>query len=197
MTINPHIILASQSASRQDMLRNAGIPFAARPAFLDERAIEASLEGAAPEEIALALAKAKALAIAEDELPVLGSDSLVVVDGQRFDKPASREVAAQQLACFSGKVMALHAAAAVARGGMIEWSGCSTAYLHIRPLNKTFIERYLDAEWPAVSQCAGAFRIEARGVQLFARIEGDTFTILGMPLIPVLAALRDLGVLQS
>lgn len=186
------IVLASKSASRRAMLEAAGVSFDARAADLDERAIEAGLEGAAPPEVALALAWAKALAVTADE-PVLGSDSLVVVEGQRFDKPRDRDEAVRHLRAFSGKVMELHSAAAIAKGGEVVWSHADKALLNVRDLSDAFIETYLDAEWPEVSYCVGVFRIEARGVQLFDRIEGDQFTVLGMPLLPVLGALRDLG----
>lgn len=191
------IILASKSASRQTMLRDAGIPFEARPADLDERAIEARMEGAEPAKIALALAEAKALAMNAVGTPVLGSDSLVVCGGKRFDKPQDRSNAAEHLRFFSGKVMELHAAAAIAIEGATVWKGGSAAYLHVRELSESFIESYLEREWPEVGYCVGVFRIEALGVQLFERIEGDNFTVLGMPLIPVLAALRELGVLEK
>ncbi|MBH5321413.1 Maf family protein [Aurantiacibacter sediminis] len=191
------IILASKSASRQAMLTDAGVPFEARPADLDERAIEEQLQGAAPSEVALALARAKALAVEEAEIPVLGSDSLVVVDGRRFDKPTSRENAAEHLRFFSGKVMELHSAAVIARGGEIVWSHAALARLHVRELSDKFIEDYLTREWPEVGYCVGVFRIEALGAQLFERIEGDNFTVLGMPLLPVLGALRDLGELPA
>ncbi len=184
------LILASKSASRRAMLEAAGADFTVAPAAIDERALEASLTGATPAEIALALAEAKALAVAGGGAPVLGSDSLVVVDGRRFDKPASRTDAAAHLRFFSGKVMELHSAAALARGGEIVWRHASLARLHVRELSEDFIETYLDAEWPEVGHCVGVFRIEGRGVQLFQRIEGDHFTVLGMPLLPVLAALR-------
>lgn len=189
------IILASQSASRRAMLDDAGVDFTAIPAHADERAIEASLNGASPGEVALALASAKALAVSQQhpgEL-VLGSDSLVDVDGRRFDKPASRDDAAAHLRFFSGKVMRLHSAAALARNGEVIWQDDAVASLHVRDLSDAFIAAYLDAEWPAVAGCVGVFRIEARGVQLFDRIEGDHFTVLGMPLLPVLGALRQLG----
>lgn len=178
------------------MLTNAGVHFEARPAFLDERALEERLGDASPEAIALALAEAKALApeLAKDEAQacVLGSDSLVVVNGQRYDKPASREEAADHLRAFSGQIMELHSAAAIAQNGTIIWRHSAMASLYIRELSVKFIEFYLQEEWPEVGFCAGAFRIEALGVQLFDRIEGDHFTILGMPLLPVLGALRDL-----
>ena len=191
------IVLASKSASRRAMLEAAGVEFHCQPADVDERAIEAALSTATPSEIALALAQAKAEAVpATDEL-VLGSDSMVVVDGRRFNKPTSREDAARHLRAFSGRTMELHSAASLARDGRAVWSGASVAYLQVRPLSDDFIARYLDAEWPEVAGCVGVFRIEAMGVQLFERIEGDHFTVLGMPLIPVLGALRDLGELPA
>ena len=193
------IILASQSASRRAMLDAAGVAFAAVPAHVDERAIEAGMEGASPHEIALALAAAKALAVSGEhpgEL-VLGSDSLVEVDGRRFDKPASREDAAVHLRFFAGKVLRLHSAAAIARDGAVVWQDDAVASLHVIDMSDAFISAYLDAEWPAVSGCVGVFRIEARGVQLFERIDGDHFTVLGMPLLPVLGALRQLGELPQ
>ncbi|MCK9540568.1 MAG: Maf family protein [Novosphingobium sp.] len=192
------LILASQSASRRAMLTAAGVPHRAVPAHLDERAVEAGLEGHAPGEVARALACAKALAVSRGhpgEL-VLGSDSLVEVEGRRFDKPASRDDATRHLRFFSGKVMRLHSAAALARDGATLWESDVTASLHVRQLPDSFIESYLDREWPDVGACVGVFRIEGLGVQLFERIEGDTFTVLGMPLLPVLAALRDLGELE-
>ena len=191
------LILASKSASRQAMLRNAGVSFEARPADVDERAIEGRMTGARPDQVALALAEAKALAVDGGGHPVLGSDSLVVVGDRRFDKPASREDAADHLREFSGRVMQLHSAAALARDGAIVWRHAALATLHVRELSERFIADYLDAEWPQVGHCVGVFRIEALGVQLFERIEGDHFTVLGMPLLPVLGALREHGELSA
>lgn len=193
------LILASQSASRRAMLDAAGVAFEARPAHLDERGIEAALVGAAPEAVAGALAEAKALAVsagAPGRL-VLGSDSLVEVAGRRFDKPRSREEAAEHLRFFSGRAMNLHSAAVLARDGVAQWSHVACAALHVHPLSDAFIADYLDHEWPAVAGCVGVFRIEARGVQLFERIDGDHFTVLGMPLLPVLGALRTMGELPA
>lgn len=187
------IILASKSASRQVMLRDAGVAFDARPADLDERAIEAKLDGAAPADIALALAKAKALAARGDGSLVLGSDSLVVVEGRRFDKPQDRSEAAEHLRYFSGRAMELHAAAALVRDGSVVWSHAAIARLKVRPLSEEFIASYLDAEWPEVGYCVGVFRIEALGIQLFDSIEGSHFTVLGMPLLPLLEVLREYG----
>ena len=190
------IVLASNSASRKAMLEAAGVAFEAVGADVDERALEAEMEGAEPAEIAQALAAAKAAAVRSDRL-VLGSDSLVEVDGRRFDKPTSRENAAEHLRFFSGKVMTLHSAAALARDGKIAWVGSDFARLRVRELSEDFIEAYLDAEWPAVSYCVGVFRIEGPGVQLFESIMGDQFTVLGMPLMQVLDALREEGALPS
>jgi septum formation protein len=189
------IVLASKSASRQAMLEAAGVKFEALPAAVDERAVEAGLADVGPAATALALAEAKAVAVSRisTERIVLGSDSLVTCAGRRFDKPASRADAADHLAWFSGRTIELHSAAALARDGAIVWQGGDVARLAVRQLSPAFIESYLDAEWPEVSHCVGVFRIEARGVQLFDSIDGDHFTVLGMPLLPVLGALRDLG----
>ncbi|MXO96915.1 septum formation protein Maf [Erythrobacter aquimaris] len=190
------IVLASNSASRKAMLDAAGVSYSAEPADVDERALEAEMEGADPAEIAQALAAAKATGVKSHGL-VLGSDSLVEVDGRRFDKPATRDQAAEHLRFFSGKVMTLHSAAALARDGKIVWMGSDFARLKVRELSEEFIEAYLDAEWPEVSYCVGVFRIEGPGVQLFESIIGDQFTVLGMPLLQVLDALRDGGALPS
>ena len=199
----PPLILASQSASRRAMLTAAGVDFRAIPAHLDERAVEVEHAGQAPGAIATALAGAKALAVAgavAGEHPgalVLGSDSLVVSGGRRFDKPATREEAAEHLRWFSGKAMELHSAAALVRiapsSGELVWSHAALARLRVRVLDEGFIARYLDAEWPEVGACVGVFRIEGLGVHLFDEIEGDHFTVLGMPLLPVLGALRQFG----
>lgn len=194
-----HLILASKSASRRAMLDAAGVAYESIPADLDERAVEASLEGAAPHEVAEALSVAKGAAVAalRDRTLVLGSDSLVVCAGRRFDKPCSAEEAAEHLRFFSGKVMELHSAAALVRDRECLWAQASLARLHVRDLSDEFIAHYLSLEWPAISHTVGAFRIEGPGVQLFSAIEGDQFTVLGMPLLPLLGALREEGVLLA
>lgn len=193
------IILASQSASRRAMLEAAGVPFMALPASVDERALEAGMAGAAPSEIALGLAAAKALAVSDAHPArlVLGSDSLVEVEGRRFDKPRSREEAAEHLRFFAGRTMRLHSAAALARDGAVVWRDSAMASLEVIGMSDEFIADYLAHEWPAVAGCVGVFRIEGRGVQLFEAIEGDQFTVLGMPLLKVLGALRELGELAK
>lgn len=193
------LILASQSASRRAMLEAARVPFMAVPARIDERALEASLAGAAPEAVARALARAKAEAVSAIHPGrwVLGSDSLVVCDGRRFDKPDSREAAAEHLRFFSGKTMELHSAAALARDGEAAFDCGGKAELVVRGLSEAFIADYLAAEWPDVAGCVGVFRMEAMGVQLFEDVRGDHFTILGMPLFGVLGALRRFGVIAA
>ena len=177
------------------MLDAAGVAYMAAPAQLDERAVEAGLVGARAGDVALALAVAKALAVsaAWPGALVLGSDSLVEVAGRRFDKPANREVAAEHLRQFSGEAMQLHSAAALVRDGAVLWRHGDLAELKVRVLSEDFITSYLAAEWPAVTGCVGVFRIEAQGVQLFEAIAGSHFTVLGMPLLAVLAALREHG----
>ena len=193
------LILASNSASRRAMLQAAGVQVDCVGADVDERALEAEMADAPPVEIAQALAAAKASAVSANHPDrfVLGGDSLGVVDGKRFDKPSSREEAAEHLRFFSGKVLHLHSAAALASGGRIVWLGEDAAALHVRDLSEDFIAAYLAAEWPEVGQTVGVFRIEAMGVQLFDRIFGDHFTILGMPLLQVLGALREQGVIPA
>jgi septum formation protein len=195
------LILASKSASRQAMLRDADVRYEAIPADVDEIAIKDSMlaDGADSAGIALALAEAKALAISTlhpDRL-VLGSDSIVSAGGRLFDKPVSRDDAAAHLRLFSGNPMRLDSAVALMRGGQTCHRISDHALLHVRTLSEAFIATYLDAEWPAISGCVGCFRIEARGVHLFEKTEGSHFTILGMPLLPVLAALRAEGILAA
>ena len=189
------LILASASAIRRQMLDDAGVAHQAVAADIDEGA----LKGGDPERTALALAEAKALAVAGRRPGdwVIGSDSIVAVDGRAFDKPRSRDEAAEHLRLFSGKAMRLTSAAALARGGTVDWRHAENAELWVRPLSEEFIAGYLDAEWPEVGHCVGVFRMEGRGVQLFDRVSGSHFTILGMPLLPLLAALRARGLLAS
>ncbi len=181
------------------MLDAAGVPHDACPADIDERAVAASMPDAAPGEIALALARAKAGAIAPTwpGRVVLGGDSLVMAGGRSFAKPGSREEAASHLRWFSGREMELYSAAALVRNDGLLWQIADRVVLQVRPLSEEFIARYLDAEWPQVAGCVGVFRIEAMGVQLFETVAGSHFTVLGMPLLPVLAALRDLGLMPK
>jgi septum formation protein len=190
------LILASSSAIRRQMLDAAGVVYEAVKPQVDEDALKSQLRGA--ESVAGGLAEAKACAVSAGQGDwVIGSDSVVSVGDRLFDKPRSREEAADHLQFFSGKEMRLTSAVALARSGTVEWTHVDTAVLHVRLLSDRFIESYLDAEWPEVGYCVGVFRMEGRGVQLFDRIDGNYFTILGMPLIPLLGALRERGLLPA
>jgi len=193
----PALILASGSSIRRKMLEDAGVEFQVVRPDIDE---EAEKEGKASlEAIAKGLAEAKALAISRKQSGkwVIGSDSVVAVDGRLFSKPRDRQEAAEHLRFFSGKKMLLVSAVALARDGEVEWSHFGPAELEVRELSDEFIESYLAAEWPEVAQTVGVFRMEGRGVQLFDKVAGGHFTILGMPLIPVLRQLRKRGLLPS
>jgi len=196
----PTLVLASQSASRRAMLTAAGVPFETLPAHVDEDALKEAMADAKPRDLADALAEMKAVKISA-QLPgalVLGSDSLVVLaDGTVLSKPKSRAGAAEQLRAMSGGVHELWSAAVVAESGRPAWRHVERARLWVRPLSEDFIADYLETEWPMIAGCVGCFRIEGPGVQLFTRVEGSHFTVLGMPLIPVLGYLRDRGVLAS
>jgi septum formation protein len=175
------------------MLNAAGVEYEAARPQVDEDELKLGLSDAS--EIALRLAESKAVSLPGEW--VIGSDSVVSVDGRPFDKPGSREQATEHLRRFSGKTMLLSSAVALAHGGKSDWSHVETARLVVRRLSERFIETYLNAEWPEVGYCVGVFRLEGRGVQLFERIEGDHFTILGMPLLPLLGALRERGLLLA
>jgi septum formation protein len=175
------------------MLDAAGVQYEAVKPDVDEDAVKARL--ADPDQIARELAAAKACSVAGEW--VIGSDSVVSCDGRLFDKPRDRDEAADHLRFFSGKAMELTSAVGLARNGVLDWLHSETAQLQVRQLSEEFIAAYLDAEWPEVGYTVGVFRLEARGVQLFDRIDGDHFTILGMPLIPLLGALRERGLLLA
>lgn len=194
------LILASQSASRRAMLTAAGVPFEATNAGVDEDAAKASLRDLSPRDLADALAELKAVKVSA-RMPghlVLGSDSLVALDdGGILDKPVDRADAADHLRRMSGTRHDLWSAAVVAENGRAVWRHVERARVFVRPLSAMFIETYLDAEWPAIAGCVGCYRVEGPGAQLFARIEGSQFTVLGMPLLPVLDYLRVRKILPS
>ena len=195
------LILASQSASRRAMLDAAGVAFDVLPAHIDEASVKSELlkDGADARAIGKTLAIEKALSVsrANPGRLVLGTDSIVSVGDELFDKPVSRGDAAAHLRRFSGRMMTLDSSAALARDGeIVDWRS-DDAHLEVRVLSEAFIERYLTEEWPAIAACVGCFRIEGVGVQLFECVTGSHFTILGMPLLPVLAMLREQGVMPS
>jgi septum formation protein len=184
------------------MLTDAGIPHEAVTALVDEDAAKASLMAAkvAPRDLADALAELKALKVSGlvPTALVLGGDSVVAFeDGTLLSKPESREQAAEHLRMMSGRHHDLISAAVIAEQGRPVWRHVDRARMHVRTLSEGFIAEYLDAEWPAISGCVGCYRIEGPGVQLFSKIVGDHFTILGMPLMQVIDYLRTRGVLTS
>lgn len=192
------ILLASGSASRRAMLEAAGVPFEVERPRVDEEGAKESLraEGLDARAMADALAELKAVAVSRRRpgVTVIGSDSIVALaDGTQLDKPDSRETAARQLRAMRGGTHRLVSAVVGARDGVAVWRHVDVAKLHVRAFSDAFLDRYLDAEWPAIAGCVGCFRVEGPGVQLFSRLEGSHFTILGMPLLPLLAWLRDTG----
>lgn len=191
------LALASSSAIRRAMLEQAGVEFTVVEVGVDEQGAKGSARD--PAQLAIALAEGKALegSRARPEDWVIGGDSVVDVAGRIFSKPRDRDEAAEHLRAFSGKAMQLTSAVALARGGNVDWSCSDTAELQVRPLSEAFIADYLDSEWPEVGYCVGVFRLEGGGVQLFDDIDGSYFTILGMPLLPLLRALREREVIAS
>ena len=194
------LILASGSASRRAMLTDAGVPFEATSPGVDEAAAKAALAHLSARDLADALAELKATKVSAREAHalVLGSDSVVALaDGTLLDKPESREEALDHLLAMSGTHHDLWSAVVIAENGRPVWRHVERARLHVRPLSYSFLDAYLDAEWPAISWCVGCYRMEGPGVQLFSKVEGSHFTILGMPLLPVLDYLRTREVLAA
>jgi nucleoside triphosphate pyrophosphatase len=191
------LILASNSQIRRIMLDQAGLEFAVRSPDFDEDLLKRDHAGDG-EMLVQRLAEGKAISVVADQGDwIIGSDSSVAVDGTRYSKPRDRDEAAAHLRAFSGRTMLLSSAVALAKDRRVEWSHVETARLLVRPLSDSFIEAYLDTEWPEVGYCVGVFRMEGRGVTLFDRVEGSHFTILGMPLLPLLGALRDRALIAS
>jgi septum formation protein len=181
------------------MLEGAAVPFRVVEAELDEDRAKASLQGLGGADLAMALATVKALGVtAGEEDLVLGSDQTLELDaGILLDKPKSREEAFSQLKRLSGRSHKLHSAAVVAGRGEPVWSGLETVELSVRPLSDEFLSRYLDEEYEAIRWSVGGYRIEGPGVQLFDRIDGSHFAILGLPLLPLLSYLRERGVIPG
>jgi septum formation protein len=189
----PSLILASQSRARQAILAGAGIVFEAIPAELDERAVEMESGLTSPQEVADCLARAKASAVSAlyPGRYVIGADQTLALGARRFSKPADRAAAAEQIAELAGNTHELHAAVAVILDRQVLFSHVSTARMTMRSLSRDTIDAYLAQAGDAVLGSVGAYQLEGLGVHLFERIEGDYFTILGMPLLPLLAFLRS------
>jgi septum formation protein len=187
------LILASQSRARQILLANAGIAFEVVPAAIDERAIQRNSGLAAPGDIAALLAREKAAAVSRQRpgRVVVGADQTLALGGELFSKPDDRAQARAQLGRLAGGDHELHAAVAVARDGKVMFETVARARMTMRSLSAGQIDVYLDAAGEAVTGSVGAYQLEGPGVHLFERIGGDHFTILGLPLLPLLAFLRS------
>jgi len=187
------LILASQSRARQALLANAGIGFEAVTAEIDERAVQQASGLSAPGEIASLLAREKALSVSARQPGkfVIGADQTLALGERLFSKPAGRAQAAEQLRALAGQRHELHSAVAVARDGKILFEAVAIAGMTMRRLGEAEIDVYLDEAGGAVTSSVGAYQLEGLGVHLFERIEGDHFTILGLPLLPLLAFLRS------
>jgi septum formation protein len=195
----PPLVLASRSASRRAVLAGAGIPVEVLPADVDERAIETQADVQSPSQIALLLARAKAAAISA-KLPerlVLGADQTLALRQRLFAKPIDLAAASHQLKSLRGRTHELHSAVVVARHGAVLFAHCEIARLTMRSFSDRFLAAYIEAAGPAITASVGAYQVEGIGIQLFERIEGDHFTILGLPLLRLLQFLRQHGCLAD
>ncbi|HET6466777.1 MAG TPA: Maf family protein [Geminicoccaceae bacterium] len=196
------LVLASGSAARAAMLRAAGVAFEQLALPVDEAGVREALkaERVTAEDAAMLLAELKGQRVAAGiagEAIVLGADQLLELEGEWLEKPADRAVAKAQLLRLSGRRHRLVSAAVGLRNGARVWHHVGVASLWVRPLSEGFVEEYLDAVGEAVLQSVGSYQLEGPGAQLMARVEGDFFTVLGLPLLPVLQFLRDQGVLRA
>lgn len=193
------LVLASRSAVRQAILRDAGIPVEVEPADIDERAIEEASARRDAGAIAALLAheKARAIAARRPGRLVLGADQTLALGEQRFAKPADRSSARAQLAALRGRTHELHTAIALLRDGAVLFEHRAVARLTMRAFSDRFLEDYLDAIGPAVTTSVGGYQLERAGIQLFERVDGDHFVILGLPLLPLINYVRAAGWLAA
>jgi len=193
------LILASRSAARRAMLTDAGVTFGLEDAGVDEDAIKVAMKGAGADELAVELACAKALAVSrrDPDVWVLGADQTLAFDSGLISKAKSLDEAKARLKSMRGKSHQLHSGAAIATKGQVVWSGVDTVQMKMRDFSDAFLDAYLAAEGNELLACVGSYRLEGLGSQLFEAVEGDYFTVLGLPLWPVLAELRRAGVIAS
>ena len=195
------LILASKSGSRRALMSGAGLVFDSRAAEIDERAVEARLSAryAKPTEVAveLAMAKARWVSEREPEAYVIGSDQVLSLGDRLFHKPLTMGEAGDHIRAMSGKTHYLNCGVAIAFRGEVIWSDISVAAMTMRTISPAFLQTYLDMAGEGILQSVGAYQFEGPGIQLFDTIEGDYFTILGLPMLQLLAGLRALGVIDA
>lgn len=191
------LILASASPVRAKILRQAGVPFVVQPSAVEEEAIKTGHRDPASDGLALALAEAKALAVTAPGHLVLGCDQILVCEGRRLDKALSLDEAGQTLKFLRGRTHQLKSALVLAKDRAVVWQACETASLTMRDFSDDFLGAYLEAAGSDILGAVGCYYFEEQGSQLFERVEGDFFCILGLPLLPLLAALRQVGGLAS
>lgn len=189
----PALILASTSVSRRSLLAGAGLTFTCEAARIDERAIEAQLADAAPEAVALRLSQEKALEVSQrfSDAIVIGADQTLSLGPASFHKPASEAAARDQLRALRGQTHRLNAGIACARNGVVTYAHVAVADMTMRAFSDAFLDQYMRIAGKAVLSSVGCYQLEGPGIQLFERIEGDYFTILGLPLLPLLTYLRS------
>jgi septum formation protein len=193
------LLLASKSEVRRKILASAGVPIESRPAPIDERAIEARSNVHEAAEVARVLAGAKAHTVAA-QMParvVLGADQTPTLGERRFSKPANRDAAREQLLALRGKTHRLHSALTVVLDGTVLFEYSDSAHLTMRNFSERFLESYLDAVGDSALASVGGYQIESAGIHLFEKISGDYFTILGLPLLPLLQFLRQDGLMRD
>lgn len=190
-------ILASGSQIRRQVLDNAGVPFSVEKPDVDESVIKAERADLDPADMALVLGRAKAEDVSRrrPEALVLGADQTMELDGQLLDKLPSADLARDRLTAMRGRAHHLHSGLALCRNGECVWQHQQTSTLHVREFSDAFLDTYLDTAGFALTASVGAYAFEGLGAQLFDRVEGDYYAILGLPLVPLLAALRQFGVI--
>lgn len=198
---NPAVILASASPARVAVLRSAGVAFTQKPSFIDESSVRDALrqENELPPagDIAelLAITKATEISTAEPDALIIGADQMLAFEDRTLEKPADFDMARNQLLDLRGKTHVLHSAVCLCRGGQHLWSHVDTATMTMRAFSPEFVGRYLSLAGAAVLTSVGAYQLEGPGAQLFERVDGDYFTVLGLPLLPLLAKLREMEIL--